>query len=1342
MPAFNLNQVLSKDRYFLYRAHQNPSRFGGVEKVSARYQKSHQAYLQRLSHKPEPHYDHTLPVHDKLDDIKTAISTHQVVIVCGETGSGKTTQLPKICLELGRGVAGLIGHTQPRRLAARSVAERIAEELGSNIGQAVGYKVRFNDQTTTDSHIKLMTDGILLAESQTDRFLSAYDTIIIDEAHERSLNIDFLLGYLKQLLPRRPDLKVIITSATIDAQRFSQHFTLHGQAAPVIEVSGRTYPVEIRYRPLHKGDADETEIAITDAIVDAADELAREGQGDILVFLPGEREIREAAHALQQSPLRRNDDILPLFARLSSEEQQRIFHPTSQKRRIILATNVAETSLTVPGIRYVIDTGLARVKRYSARAKVEQLQIENISQAAARQRAGRCGRVAAGICIRLYAEDDFNQRAEFTDPEIVRSNLAAVILRMVSLNLGQVAQFPFLQAPEQRYINDGYQALEELGAVDEHHQLTALGRQMARLPVDPRISRMLLAASRLDCMAEMLIIVSALSIQDPRERPLEAREAAAKAHERFQDKQSDFLAYLNIWDSFQRERDKGLSNRQLMQWCHQYFLSHVRLREWRELHHQLAQIVIDMGLADKTQTQRLLTRPDTPALISVPEGTQQDVRAQYKQQQIIKKQQRNQRRGSKETLYERIHRALLSGLIANIGLKSQEGHDYIGARGSHFHLFPASALFKSKPKWVMAAELTETSRLYARDVAKIEPEWIEAEAPHLLRYHYFEPHWSCKRGEVMANERVTLYGLTILPRRPVAFGRINPKEARELFIRGALVAQECQLTAPFFKHNQQLIHEITELEHKARKQDVLVDDETLFAFYDQKLPQTVHKNGQDLPLADIRTFESWRREAEYHHPQYLFLNREDLMQHAAEHITEAQFPEFLATTDGRCALNYRFEPHHPMDGVTLILPLPLLNRINAARLEWLVPGMIREKLQLLIKALPKQIRRICVPVPDFITTFLSSQPDKEAPILPQLAHAIAKHAGDMRLLEEIDLDAWANHALPDHCYFNIQVVDDGQEELAMGRQLSSLQQELGQAAAITFRDNSHEFERDHITRWDFGTLPDKIKFARGQQQLTGYLGLQQQKDGSISLHLFDTEDAARQAHRQGVVALLALHMKEQVKDLHKGLADFNQIAMLLKQLGTDKLRQDLTQAALNRALLGDDEAPRDEKTFQAQIKRARSRLPAVKTALNQYVLQVAQAYSSVNHQLGKHPLTSLLRQQLNQLIFEGFITATPWTQWPRLPVYLQAMIKRMEKYGSNSVRDQAREHEIEELTQQWQNKIKQYQHENQVIPEYVDLFQWKIQELRVSLFAQELKTPYPVSVKRLQKEWLQHTSQL
>lgn len=921
-------------------------------------------------------------------------------------------------------------------------------------------------------------------------------------------------------------------------------------------------------------------------------------------------------------------------------------------------------------------------------------------------------------------------------------------------------------------VSDGLQNSAGHIGSNTRYRLTKLGEQMARLPIDPKIARILLAAKKHDCMAEILVIASALSIQDPRERPLEARDAAAKAHERFTDKQSDFLAYLNIWDSFQRERDKGLSNKQLVQWCRQYFLSHLRMREWRELHHQLAQTAIEMGLTTKEAAFR--QPPSQEQLRPSESQGDQDLAAKLKQKQLDKKQHRAQIRAAKEAGYEQIHRALLTGLIANVGMKSPDGNDYTGARGSRFHLFPASALFKAKPKWVMAAELVETTRLYARDVAVIQPEWIEQEAPHLVRYHYFEPHWEQKRGEVVASERVTLYGLTVLPRRPVSYGKVAPEEAREIFIRGALVAQEGNLQTAFFAHNKKLIKEITELEHKSRKQDVLVDDEALFAFYNERLPELVWKdakggiwgseedgqnlsdknaeqNGSDnktnqhaakgkgrlkpLPLADIRTFEAWLKTAERDNPRLLFLSRDDLMQHAAAHITEEQFPKFWQTADGKFKLSYRFEPHHPLDGVTMIVPLTVLNRLHAPSLEWLVPGMLREKIQLLIKALPKQIRRICVPVPDFITKFLESNPNRQAAIIPQLAHFIAKSAGDMRILEQIDQDAWAAQELPEHCYLNLRIIDDGGQELAGGRKLHELQQQLGQAAAVTFRDNTQEFERDNVTAWDIGTLPESIKFARGKQQLTGYLGLQKEKDGRIALRLFDTTEAAEQAHRQGVIELMKLQLKEQVKDLNKGIQGFTQAAMLLKHINADTLRDDLTQAVCDRAFIGEDEPPRNEKAFKEQIKRARSRLPAVKEALSRYLQETAAAYAELNSKLGKHPLTHLLRLRLQTLLAAGFASHTPWAQWPRLPIYLKAMTLRLEKYSSNPSRDAAREADIQELENMWTEKVNALLKQGLTVSDDLAAFRWQIEELRVSLFAQELKTPYPVSVKRLLKVW-------
>ncbi|CKK97920.1 ATP-dependent RNA helicase hrpA [Neisseria meningitidis] len=1016
-------------------------------------------------------------------------------------------------------------------------------------------------------------------------------------------------------------------------------------------------------------------------------------------------------------------------------------------------------------------------------------------------------------------------------------------------------------------VSDGLQNSSGHIGTNTRYRLTKLGEQMARLPIDPKIARILLAAKKHDCMAEILMIASALSIQDPRERPLEARDAAAKAHERFTDKQSDFLAYLNIWDSFQRERDKGLSNKQLVQWCRQYFLSHLRMREWRELHHQLAQTAIEMGLTTKEAAFRRLS--EIKQLTSSENQGDQDLSAKRKQKQLDKKQHRAQIRAAKEAGYEQIHRALLTGLIANVGMKSPDGNDYTGARGSRFHLFPASALFKAKPKWVMAAELVETTKLYARDVAVIQPEWIEQEAPHLVRYHYFEPHWEQKRGEVVASERVTLYGLTVLPRRPVPYGKVAPEEAREIFIRSALVAQECDLKADFFVHNKKLIKEITELEHKSRKQDVLVDDEALFAFYHERLPdfytadavsdglrpanpqQTAPSYAREerregktvaaqtnfsattanplpnplpqereqsaaasavsndlhpanpqqtapspvgegrgegktvasqtnfsattanplpnplpqereqsaaasavsndpkpkkqpappkgrlkpLPLADIRTFQAWLKTAKRDNPRLLFLSRDDLMQHAAAHITEEQFPKFWQTADGKFKLSYRFEPHHPLDGVTMTVPLTVLNRLHAPSLEWLVPGMLREKIQLLIKALPKQIRRICVPVPDFITKFLESNPDRQAVIIPQLAHFIAKSAGDMRIFEQIDQDAWAAQELPEHCYLNLLIIDDGGQELAGGRKLHELQQQLGQAAAVTFRDNTQEFERDNVTTWDIGTLPESIKFARGKQQLTGYLGLQKEKDGRIALRLCDTTEAAEQAHRQGVIELMKLQLKEQVKDLNKGIQGFTQAAMLLKHINADTLRDDLTQAVCDRAFIGEDELPRNEKAFKEQNKRARSRLPAVKEALSRYLQETAAAYAELNGKLGKHPLTHLLRLRLQTLLAAGFATRTPWAQWPRLPIYLKAMTLRLEKYSSNPARDAAREADIQELEQMWQEKNDGLVKQGLPVSDDLTAFKWMIEELRVSLFAQELKTPYPVSVKRLLKEW-------
>jgi ATP-dependent helicase HrpA len=1224
----------------------------------------------RLAALPTPEFPEELPVSGRRAEIAAAIEKHQVVIVCGETGSGKTTQLPKICLELKRGAAGLIGHTQPRRLAARTVAARIAQELKSPLGQIVGYKVRFSDKTGQDSAIKLMTDGILLAETQHDRFLSAYDTIIIDEAHERSLNIDFLLGYLKQLLPKRPDLKVIVTSATIDAQRFSEHFN----GAPVIEVSGRLYPVEIRYRPLKTKEGDEAGEDLQDAILDAADEVARLPQGgDILVFLPGEREIRDIAEALRKHHPA-GAEILPLYARLSAAEQERIFKPGGG-RRIVLATNVAETSLTVPGIRYVIDPGTARLLRYSYRAKVERLQVENISQASANQRAGRCGRVMSGVCVRLYAAEDFAARPAYTDPEIRRSNLAAAILRMKALGLSDIENFPFIEPPDSRAIADGFKLLEELNAVDGNGTLTPLGDNLAKLPIDPRIGRMVLAAKEENCLTEILVIASALEAQDPRERPLERQQAADEAHRRFADEHSDFLGFLKIWTFYDEALKHQKSRNKLTDWCRQHFLSPARMREWRELHGQLHAVVTEMG---------------------------------WRENQVA-------------ASYDEIHRALLAGLLGNIGFKS-DTQEYDGARGIKFFVFPGSGLFKKGPKWVMAAELAETARLYARTVAKIEPEWLEKVGAHLLHRHYFDPHWEKQPAQVTAFERVTLYGITVTPKRRVHYGPLNPVEAREIFIRGALAAGEFNTRSPFFEHNRKLLAEVEELEHKSRRQDVLVDEQTLFEFYDTRVAAGIH-NGVD--------FEKWRREAEKTDPRLLFMTRDDLMRHGAEAITEAQFPEMLTISGSECPLTYRFEPGHPLDGASLSVPLHLLNQLDGRQFEWLVPGMLREKITWLVKALPKRVRAACVPVPEFVTAALMEiSPSPQPSLLAALATFILR-----KTTQKVPPETWKEADIPSHLRMNFRIVDEAGAELAGGRDLVELKAKLGQAARLTFaRAPELDFEREGLTSWDFGDLPEKITFTRQGHAITGYPALVDE-GASVAIRLFDTPEAARETMRGGARRLLRLALNAQMKQLDKSLPGFTQTAMQLRAIASpDDFREDLLTAIADRAFLGDDEPPRSEKHFIAQKDRARARLSAVADAACRLAATIAADYQAVQARIPKlpAPLASDLREQLANLVYKGFLAATPWAQLSHLPRYLQAILRRLDKLPND--RDARHMAAVREWWQTWQKRLEKHRKEGTRDPE-LEKFRWMIEELRVSLFAQELKTPYPVSVKRLLKMW-------
>jgi ATP-dependent helicase HrpA len=1231
----------------------------------------------RRANLPRPRYPEELPVVARREEIARAIAEHPVVIVCGETGSGKTTQLPKICLELGRGVGGMIGHTQPRRIAARTVAARIATELASPLGHAVGYKVRFSDRVSPDTYIKVMTDGILLAETQGDRALRAYDTIILDEAHERSLNIDFLLGYLKELLqgakPARRDLKLIVTSATIDAERFARHFAHLGKPAPVIEVSGRLHPVEVRYRPL--ADADQEP---EDAIVETLDELARvPGGGDVLVFLPGEREIRETADALRGHALK-GAEILPLYARLSFEEQARVFRPGGA-RRIVLATNVAESSLTVPGIRYVVDTGLARVNRYSHRSKVEQLQVESVSQASANQRAGRCGRVAAGVCIRLYSEEDFKARPPFADPEILRSSLAGVILRMKALGLGDVENFPFLDQPGPRMIADGYQLLAELGAVNDANELTDIGRRLARFPMDPRVARMVLAAGHENCLAEILVIAAALEVDDPRERPFDRTEAADRAHERFHDEQSDFLALLKLWRHFEESVEHRKSNRKLGVELREQFLSQRRLREWRDVHHQLAALVAEL----------------------------------------------NMRVNEKPATYEQVHRALITGLLGNVGTKGEEAGEYLGARGIRFAIFPGSGLRKKQPRWVLAAELVETTRLYARLAARIEPEWVEASAGELAKRHYFDPHWEKERAMVAAWERVTLYGLTLVPRRRVHYGPINPAEAREVFIRGALVAGEYETRAPFFAHNRQLRKEIEALEHQARRRDVLVSDEAIYAFYDGVVPQGI-VNGAG--------FEQWREQAERASSKLLFMTRDYLMRHAAAGITEAQFPERIRAGGVDLKLSYRFEPGHVLDGVTATAPLHLLNQLEAQQFDWLVPGLIREKVAALFKALPKQLRRHVIPPAQHVTAFLEEQDQgsrtKDQVALPvALARYVQRAAG-----EPVAPDVWDGAELPSHLRMNFRVVDDAGRELAAGRDLAGLKAQLGQAAQLTFATADTGIEKTGIRAWDFGELPAEIAFTRGGRRLTGYPALADEGD-SVAIKLFDTRTAAEGAMRGGVLRLGRLALKEQMRQLEKSLPGFTQAALLLRGLASpDELKEDLLTAIANRAILGEDELPRNDKGFEALKQRARARLPAVREAGCRLFVAIAEEYQRVTAARALPQPAADVRAQLARLVFKGFLSATPWERLHDLPRYLKAAQRRLDKYPHDPERDARHAVSIGELWKRYEERAAKLRRGGEADPRLED-YRWRIEELRVSLFAQELKTPYPVSFKRLEKRW-------
>ncbi|HGF7184859.1 TPA: ATP-dependent RNA helicase HrpA [Vibrio cholerae] len=1230
---------------------------------------------QRKQQMPKIEYPALLPVSQKRDDIAKAIAHHQVVIVAGETGSGKTTQLPKICAELGRGKYGLIGHTQPRRLAARSVANRIAEEMETELGGFVGYKVRFTDQISDQTQIKLMTDGILLAEIQNDRFLNQYDTIIIDEAHERSLNIDFILGYLKQLLPRRPDLKVIITSATIDPERFSKHFS----NAPIIEVSGRTYPVEVRYRPLAGDDDSESDRDQLEGIFQAVDELCDEGLGDILIFMNGEREIRDTADALSKRNLR-DTEIVPLYARLSAGEQNKIFQPHAG-RRIVLATNVAETSLTVPGIKYVIDPGTARISRYSYRTKVQRLPIEPISQASANQRKGRCGRTEEGICIRLYSEEDFLSRPEFTDPEILRTNLASVILQMTALGLGDIEAFPFVEAPDKRNIQDGVRLLEELGAIndqikDPKKRLTESGKQLARLPIDPRLARMVLEASKLGCLKEVMIIASALSIQDPRERPSDKQQSADDKHRRFNHEDSDFLTLVNLWH-YIGQQQKALTSNQFRRQCKLDYLNYLRVREWQDVYTQLHQSTREMGF-------KLNDEPGS---------------------------------------YHAVHSAILVGLLSHIGMKDQEKNEYHGARNARFNIFPASGLFKKQPKWVMSAELVETSKLWARVVAKIEPDWIEPLAKHLIKRSYSEPHWSKKNAAVMAYEKVMLYGIPIVPKRLVNYGTIDPVLSREIFIRSALVEGDWETKHAFFKQNRALLAEVEELEHKSRRRDILVDDEELFQFYDQRVGTEVVSG---------RHFDAWWKTASRNTPDLLSFEKEMLFKGDASHITDLDYPNFWHQGNLKLKLSYQFEPGENSDGVTVHIPLPILNQVEPHGFDWQIPGLRHELVVSLIKSLPKTLRKNFVPAPNYADAFLARVTPFEMPLLDAMEKELRRMTGVTVLREDWKLDQ-----LPAHLKITYRAVDHRNRKLNESCDLHELKESLKEKVQETLSQVADDdIEQRDLHTWSFGELPKVYQQKRGGFEVRAYPALVDKKD-SVEIKLFETEQEQLSAMRAGQRRLILLNVPSPIKYLHANLPNKSKLGLYFNPYGKVlDLIDDCIACGVDKLIEERGGMVWEPQAFEALKEHVRAELGDTVVEIAKQVETILTTAYNINKRLkGKVDFTmafalSDVKAQIEGLIFSGFATECGWKRLPDILRYMRAIERRMEKLPVDPNKDRLHMLKIESVANKYKellNKIPK----GMAIPDNVREIRWMLEELRVSYFAQQLGTPYPVSDKRI-----------
>ena len=1272
-----LEKVRSTERFRLIREFKNlkkksDNKTSDWKKLQNKIENSIQIKLKREKNLPECHFDEELPINQHRKTIAEAIQNNQVVIICGETGSGKTTQLPKLCLELGRGVDGYIGHTQPRRIAAKTVANRIADELNSELGTHVGYKIRHQDVSNKNSYIKLMTDGILLAELQQDRYLNQYDTLIIDEAHERSLNIDFILGYIKQLLAKRPDLKVIITSATIDVERFSQHF----DNAPVIEVSGRTYPVDVLYRPIEEDEESDNEGERERSILNAIDELGSYDMGDILVFLEGEGEIHETDKFLRKQNLR-DTDVLPLYARLSSSRQNKIFAP-HKRRHIILATNIAETSLTIPGIRYVIDSGMARISRYSYKSKVQRLPIEKISQAAANQRKGRCGRTSDGICIRLYSEEDFSSRSEFTQPEILRTNLASVILQMKTLNIGDIEDYPFINPPERKLINDGLRVLQEINALNKQNKLTPIGRKLARFPLDPRHARLLLAANEFNCLNEILIIVAALSIQSPRERPIDKQEKSDKAHEQYNDEDSDFLWFVNLWHFYQQQVKK-LSQNKLRKLCLTNFLSYMRMREWVDIHRQLRHVCTEMKFAINTE----------PAS------------------------------------YQNIHCAILTGMPSHVAFLSDK-HEYTGARDIKLNIFPGSAQFNKKPKWMVAADLVETTRLYARNVARIESNWLINTASHLLKYDYSDAHWESKSARVVALEKISLYGMTLVAGKRVNYGRINPLESKALFIRNALVDADLESSASFYKHNNKIINEVRELEKKSRRPDI-VDEEAIYSFYDKALPIDVY---------DGQSFAAWAKKLNKEQKQALCIEKDMIMSHEAEHVTENLFPDTIQSQGLKVPVEYKFEPGKEDDGLNIDVPVAVLKQFDEKQMDYLVPGLIEEKIIVLLRSLPKQIRTKIVPIPQTAAECAKNITNHSVSLKQNLSAYLYK----TRLVEIKDED-WPETELPEHLKTNFRIIDSDNELLGTGKDIAALKQEFADKADDAFTElYDNEFGTEEVTVWDFGELPEKQEIKINDDVIIVYPSLIEE-EGMVYKHAFETKESADYYLRYGLRALFKRELTKDIKYMRKNLRGIEKLALLYSNIGSkEELINEIVNLSIDETFLYQDEPIRKQDYFFATLTENKQNLLMnaekvcilLETILNKQI----KVYSRLSDSdVMKHiSAESDIEDQMGYLIFGGFINDVPYKYLQQYPRYLESILKRLEKLDAAQQKDQ----QNTQLIQEHWNRIKKLvdnAYATDCFTTSLNEYRWMIEELRISLFTQELKTKIPVSVKRMDKAW-------